>query len=215
MSQIKQPSAALYLQLKQDIVAGKLPEATALKQEELAQRYGVSRIPIRDVLNKLTSEGWLVPCGKRGVMLQPLNATEAADLSLMRQYLEPMLLGLALPHINHQIIGQATDLLEQLDKHAIDNQQYGELNWQFHATLYHPAGRPTLFNTVRQLNQMCARYIGFHALELQYEGTSQNEHYQLLDALKSKQGEKAQAILKSHIRKASKLLVNYLNQEKN
>ena len=49
----------LYQQLKQDIVQGKLPEKQALKQAQLAERYGVSRIPIRDALQRLKNKaGW-------------------------------------------------------------------------------------------------------------------------------------------------------------
>ena len=82
----------LYQQLKQDIVQGKLPEKQALKQAQLAERYGVSRIPIRDALQRLKNEGWLVEHGKSSVMLRPLNADDAQDLYLMRMHLEPTLL---------------------------------------------------------------------------------------------------------------------------
>ena len=54
----KQPAEALYQQLKQDIRDNKLPIASPLKQEQLAANYGVSRIPVRDVLQRLKNEGW-------------------------------------------------------------------------------------------------------------------------------------------------------------
>jgi DNA-binding GntR family transcriptional regulator len=88
----KQPAEALYQQLKQDIRDNKLPIARPLKQQQLAADYGVSRIPIRDVLQRLKNEGWLTQSGKRGVMVHPLSATEAEDLYIMRMYLEPLFL---------------------------------------------------------------------------------------------------------------------------
>jgi len=190
----KQPAEALYHRLKQDIRDNKLPIASPLKQEQLATEYGVSRIPIRDVLRRLKNEGWLTQSGKRGVMVHPLSATEAEDLYIMRMYLEPLILSHAMPKLNHQILGQATDILEQLEQPKLSIAQHGELNWQFHACLYAAAKRPTLFNNIANLHQLCSRYIGFHSVELEYEKTSQQEHYQLLEAIKAKQLGKAKSI---------------------
>jgi DNA-binding GntR family transcriptional regulator len=208
----KQPAEALYEQLKQDIRDNKLPGSSPLKQEKLAIKYGVSRIPIRDVLQRLKNEGWLMQSGKCGVIVHPLSATEAEDLYLMRRYLEPLILSHAMPKLNNQTLGQATDILEQLDQPKLSIAQHGDLNWQFHACLYQAAKRPTLFNNIANLHQLCSRYIGFHSVELNYEKISQQEHYQLLNAIKSKQLVKAKSILKQHITEAGKVLVAYLQK---
>jgi DNA-binding GntR family transcriptional regulator len=210
----KQPAEALYLQLKQDIRDNKLPVGSPLKQEQLATEYRVSRIPIRDVLQRLKNEGWLTQNGKRGVMVHPLSASEAEDLYMMRMYLEPLILSHAIPKLNHQTLGQATDILEQLDQPNLSIAQHGDLNWQFHACLYQAASRPTLFNNIANLHQLCSRYIGFHSVELNYMHTSQQDHYQLLDAIKSKQVAQAKSILKQHIKTAGQIMVTYLHQDK-
>lgn len=208
----KQPAEALYQQLKQDILDNKLPTGCPLKQVQLSEQYGVSRIPIRDVIQRLKNDGWLAPIGKRGVMVLPLSADEAEDLYMMRAYLEPLILSYAIPNLNHQTLGLATDILVQLDRPDLSVQQHGELNWDFHSALYRAAERPTLFNTINQLHQQCARYIGFHSVELAYIDTSQQEHYQLLDAIKVGQVQRAQSILEQHICDAGKLMVSYLHK---
>jgi DNA-binding GntR family transcriptional regulator len=208
----KQPAEALYQQLKQDIRDNKLPIASPLKQQQLAADYGVSRIPIRDVLQRLKNEGWLTQSGKRGVMVHPLSTTEAEDLYIMRIYLEPLILGHAMPNLNHQILGQATDILEQMQQPKLSIAQHGELNWQFHACLYGVAKRPTLFNNIANLHQLCSRYIGFNSVELGYLEISQQQHYQLLKSIKAKQLGKAKAILKEHITEAGETLMAYLHK---
>ncbi len=90
--------------------------------------------------------------------------------------------------------------------------QFGELNWQFHACLYQAAKRPTLFSNIANLHQLCSRSIGFHSVELNYVKTSQQEHYQLLEAIRAKQLGKAKAILKQHIAEAGEILVTYLHK---
>ena len=202
----------LYQQLKQDIVCGKLPEKTALKQAELAEQYGVSRIPIRDALQRLKNEGWLVAHGKSSVMLRPLNANDAEDLYLMRLQIEPMLFDHALGNINFQTLGKARDILQQLQVTSPDDMLLnGELNWQFHRCLYLPASRPVLFDTVAQMHLLCARYIGFQETTLDHFSHSQQEHEALLDAINENQYELADTILKQHIRSAGEKLVQYLS----
>jgi DNA-binding GntR family transcriptional regulator len=208
----KQPAETLYQRLKQDIRDNKLPIGSGLKQQQLSTQYGVSRMPIRDVLQRLKNEGWLAQSGKCGVMVHPLSAVEAEDLYTMRMYLEPLILHHAIPKINHQILGEATDILEQSGQPNLTPQQNGELNWQFHACIYQTAKRPTLFNNISNLHQLCSRYIGFHSVELDYLKTSQQEHYQLLEAIKAKQLSKAKSILKQHISEAGEILVAYLHQ---
>ena len=212
----KQPAMQLYEQIKQDIADFALPVGVPLKQAELAERYGVSRIPIRDVLQKLKSEGWLTDCGKRGVMITPLSAVEAEDLYIIRMYLEPLILAHAIPKISNQLLGQAADLLEQIDSNnSLSAAQQGELNWQFHACLYQAANRPTLYKAIANLHLQCARYIGYHAVELDYLETSQHQHYQLLEAIRDKQINKAKQILKQHISDAGEILVDHLHQHMN
>jgi DNA-binding GntR family transcriptional regulator len=116
------------------------------------------------------------------------------------------------PKLNHQNLGQATDNLEQLEQANLSIAQHGDLNWQFHACLYQAADRPTMFNNIANLHQLCSRYIGFHSVELNYEKNSQQEHYQLLDAIKSKQLVNAKDILKQHISEAGEVLVTYLQK---
>ena len=49
-------------------------------------------------------------------MVHPLSATEVEDLYIMRMYLETLILSNAMPKLNHQTLGQAADILEQLDQ---------------------------------------------------------------------------------------------------
>ena len=87
------------------------------------------------------NEGWLTQSGKRGVMVHPLSATEAEDLYIMRMYLEPLILSLAIVKLNHQTLGQVTDILEQLNQPKLSIAEHGELNWPFHGCIYQAAKR--------------------------------------------------------------------------
>lgn len=203
----------LYQRLKADLQRGRFAPGVPLKQSEIAEHYGVSRIPVRDALARLKSEGWLTGHGKRGVAVPLFDPQEAEDLYLMRMYLEPILLKLAAPNLNSELLGRARDILDTMETTPpLDAASLGQLNWQFHTGLYRAAARPTLFNTVEQLQRQCERYIGYQNRNLDYQSTSQREHYQLLELLQQGKTEKACALLEQHIAAAGRVLVAHLQK---
>ncbi|WP_346838756.1 GntR family transcriptional regulator [Microbulbifer sp. SAOS-129_SWC] len=202
---------SVYDRIKTDLVAGHLAAGSALTQTELAERYGVSRIPVRDALQRLKSEGWLAPHGKRGVAVPRFDALEVEDLYLMRTRLEPLLLQFAAGRLSGETLGRARDILDRMEREAdLPAEAIGELNWQFHACLYQAAKHPTLFAAVEQLNRQYQRYIGYQARSLDYQHTSQREHYAMLEALRRGEGDAAAALLEQHIATAGRTLVAYL-----
>ncbi|MCO1333433.1 GntR family transcriptional regulator [Microbulbifer sp. OS29] len=201
----------LYEKIKIDLQRGRFRPGEVLKQANLAELYAVSRIPVRDALQRLQSEGWLTPHGKRGVAVPLFDPLEVEDLYLMRMRIEPLLQTLALNKLNGEILGRARDILDTLEQDpGLSAVQIGALNWQFHACIYRAAGRPTLFAAVEQLHRQCGRYIGYQSGKLGYQNTSQSEHHHLLDSLQAGRGEEAAIQLRDHIEGAGKQLVNYL-----
>ena len=93
--------------IKEDILKNQLPRGVPLRQAYLSTKYGVSRIPIRDALLSLKSEGWLVTNGKAGVMIPDLSWKEAEDLCLMRAELECLLFSMAFEHISEDNLVEA------------------------------------------------------------------------------------------------------------
>ncbi|WP_078083761.1 GntR family transcriptional regulator [Microbulbifer mangrovi] len=212
----------LYQRLKSDLQRGRFAPGTVLKQTELAEQYEVSRIPVRDALARLKNEGWLTGHGKRGVAVPRFDPLEVEDLYLMRMRLEPLLQELAIPHLNGEILGRARDYLDTMEASAqslqtqsaeISATEIGALNWQFHTCLYRPANRPTLFAAVEQLHLQCERYIGFQSRSLDYQATSQREHYELLGLLQNGDGKAATALLEQHIAAAGRALVEHLRSD--
>lgn len=196
--------------IKEDILKNQLPRGVPLRQANLSIRYGVSRIPIRDVLQALKSEGWLVPHGKAGVMIPDLNWQEAEDLYLMRAELECLLFERAFEHIRNKDIAEARSFLLELDQENVSLVSRGELNWCFHGTLYQPANRPTLLRVVEGLNKQAVRYLGFQFGPLGYQAKSQDQHEELIALIES--GHKGAAIifLRQHIERAGASLTTYL-----
>ncbi|MGO2235734.1 GntR family transcriptional regulator [Marinomonas sp. UCMA 3892] len=198
--------------IKEDILKNQLPRGVPLRQAILSARYGVSRIPIRDALSSLKSEGWLVPNGKAGVMIPDLNWTEAEDLYLMRAELECLLFSMAFDYISKEDLIKARYFLAELNKENLTLVYKGELNWLFHHTLYRAAERPTLQRVVEGLNKQAVRYLGFQYGPLGYKVRSQDQHEELLLLIESKDKNAALIFLRQHIENAGILLTEFLKK---
>jgi DNA-binding GntR family transcriptional regulator len=202
---------SLYQQLKQDIRQGIWPAGTVLNQQKLSDYYQVSRIPVRDALQQLKAEALLIMAGKASLMVPPLTATEAEELYQIRLQLEPMALRRAFPQLTFAVLGQAEDLLRQLeqDQH-LSAADRGAMNWQFHLMLYQASQCPHLLRLLHSLHQQVERYLGFQEISMNYADTSQQEHWQLLQLLRSQQLDAAVDLLQQHIQQAGELLVAHL-----
>jgi DNA-binding GntR family transcriptional regulator len=206
--------ADLYLQLRDDIRRRHWPEGRVLKQQELADYYQTSRIPVREALARLAAEGWLVSAGKASLMVPALSAEEALELCLIRSQLEPLALRQALPQLNQAILGAAADCLVAAESAVDDPLRHGELNWQFHLLLYQPCGMPTLLQLLQQLHLKVAMYLGFQQVKLGYADKSAAEHRELLQLLREGRHEAALDLLQQHISDAANALQLHLQQNK-
>lgn len=202
--------ATLYQKIRDDILNNVLPKGTPLRQVDLSDLYGVSRIPIRDALLSLKAEGWLVPHGKAGLMIPDLSWQEAEELYLLRAHLETLLLSFSFEHITQDDLNKANVILTNLDVGNISLLEKGHLNWQFHEVLYLPADKPTIQKLVFGLNHQVSRYIGFQYGPMNYKDRSQSEHLELLDMIRLKRKSAALLLLRKHIEEAGQHLVSYL-----
>uniref|UniRef100_A0A486XJB9 Transcriptional regulator, GntR family n=1 Tax=Rheinheimera sp. BAL341 TaxID=1708203 RepID=A0A486XJB9_9GAMM len=201
----------LYQQLKLDIQRHLWPAGSVLTQQQLADYYRVSRIVVRDVQQALMAEGWLLSHGKAGIRVPGFSAAEAEELGMLRLQLEPLALRLAAPTLNFTVLGQAEDVLMQLNAgRHLASYQRGELNWQFHRLLYQGCGKPYLLRILDQLQQQVSRYLGYQEQVLQYDNINADEHLQLLRLLRQADVDAACLLLTDHINNASQLLCAHL-----
>ncbi len=198
--------------LRTDILCGRLQGGQPLKQDEIAARFGVSKIPVREALVQLKAEGLVDFYPNRGAFVSELSAAEADEIYVMRIALEKEILARAIPHLTVSDFKQAGGLLVKMDREE-NIARWGELNWEFHAMLYAPAGLPRLMETLRTLHTNIARYLVLYLAGMDYQKRSQREHRALLKACREGDIEKAQTILEEHLRSAATQLVKYLNKQ--
>ncbi|RIH82869.1 GntR family transcriptional regulator [Calidithermus roseus] len=199
-------------QLRERILGGQYPGGTTLRQEELAEELGVSRMPVREALRQLAAEGLLILHPHRGAVVAELSIAEIEEIYEMRAVLEPLALRLAIPRLSKGQLGEAEDALDEAEQER-DGRRLSELNWKFHAALYRPAGRPRLLSTIELLHLNVDRYMRMILTVMHHREQSDREHRQLLEACRAREVERASSLLERHIVEAGQRLVQFLKEK--
>lgn len=198
--------------LRADILRGKLKSGQALKQDEIAAKFGVSKIPIREALVQLKAEGLVTFYPNRGAFVSELSPVEADEIYVMRIALETAVLARAIPNLTVAHLKRAEEILKAIDREE-NIAKWGELNWEFHAILYSPASLPRLMDIIKTLHTNIARYLVLYLAGMDYQKKSQREHRAILEACRHGNTEKAVTCLEGHLRSASNQLVAFLIKE--
>lgn len=198
--------------VRHDILSGRFQPGAPLRQDELAEAHGVSKIPVREALLHLVAEGLVALHANRGFTVASLNADEADELFDMRAVLECHVVHLAIGNMSDADIGNAARILEEAEAtEAID--RWSELNWQFHATLYAPAQRSRLSALIRQVSNPTDAYIRVLLSNANYRGQAEREHRAILAACFVRNADAAAALLNQHIRQTGVLLADFLREQ--
>ncbi|WP_293915032.1 GntR family transcriptional regulator [Deinococcus sp.] len=195
--------------LREAILRGDFQGGDSLRQEVLAAQLGVSRMPVRDALKQLESEGFVLSVPYQGVVVSHLSAAEVQELGELRLALEPLLLRLAMPRLGKRSFGQAEELLDQADGQS-GGARWSELNWAFHAALYTAAQRPRIFGALRTAHLNLDRYMRVMLSSMNHQPTSQEEHRAILAACQERDADLGCELLRQHIAVSSERLLTYL-----
>lgn len=145
--------------IRHDILSGHLRPGEALKQVELANRYGVSPIPLREALQRLQMEGLAIYLPYRGALVARLSKSEATDIVAIRNSLESLALRIAIPTIT----AQQCQHLERVVSVLESDQPPEPAQWmahalEFYAILLAHANRPLLLSMIQSNIKRCILY---------------------------------------------------------
>ncbi len=178
-----------YQHLRDSILDGSLEAGAPLRQEEIAGRLGISRLPIREALRRLESEGLAMLRPRRGYVVASLNREEIDDVLDLQATLEARAGHAATLRTNDDVARELEACLAQLDRITsrapVDVNAFAELNLKFHDTLFESSGRPFLCRTLRLLRSNAERYARVAAGMLIDLRQSQAEHRAILEAYRA------------------------------
>lgn len=185
---------------RERILSGRLPADSPIRQDALALELGVSKIPLREALARLESEGLVVSHPNRGFIVRPLSRADAEDVFDLRLRIEPHACVLGAVHADRTAHDAARSAFAALDA-ALRNglTDIGRRNREFHLALVRPSGRGVTIETVDRLLALSERYVRVHLGEHRRLDRASHEHGTLLQAWLERRTEAVRREARAHI----------------
>jgi len=198
--------------LREAICKGLLRAGDPLRQGVIASQLKVSTTPVREALRQLEAEGLVTVYPHRGAFVASLSPSEARDIFIIRRFLETGALELAIPRMTEFDIMRAETALKTADLET-NVDRWSEQNREFHFSLYRPCNNPRLLDIIEDMHLNVNRYLRIYLSLLDYQKTSQSEHYRLLEACRNKDLQEATSVLEEHLANAADHLTRFLEEQ--
>lgn len=191
------------------MLRGELAPGTWMRQDDLATNMGVSKIPVREALQRLAAIGLLRFEPNRGAVVPELSASDADENFTLRRSIEPELLRRAIPHMSIVDLAEAE---MALDPSGTDRSGL-EANWRFHRALYAASGWSRGLAMVEILHASVAPYVLLYTDGLGGRSDSDGEHEGILDACRVVDADRAVSLLNSHLDRAAVSLIDFFDED--
>lgn len=187
-----------------DLLRGALAPGTRIRQDVLAAELGVSKIPVREALQRLSAVGLLQFETNRGATVPALSVAEARENSVLREAIEVQLLHQAVPNLSIVDLAEAELALTNTEMSVTES------NWAFHRALYRASGWTRGLAIIENLHAAVAPYVLLYVDSLGGAADSEAGHEALLDACRTGDVETAVRLLAAHLSEAADAAIEFL-----
>lgn len=189
--------------LREEIVEGQIAPGERIKQDAVAQRLEVSRLPVREALRELSREGLVLLERDVGARVAPLELNNLLEIFLVRENVEPPLVAAATRKIGDEQLAEARELNERSERFANEEgaHEYVRIDRQFHDVIFAAAEMPNVHAIVRGHWNAAARYRNAYSHLPRRLQVSVVEHRQILEAIGRGAAEDAGELHRIHVRR--------------
>ena len=205
----------LYEQLRGHILVGTLKAGQVLRQEELARRFNVSRVPLREALSQLEADGLIESRPRRGYAVSSLHTDEIVEVFDLRMLVEEHAGRIAAHSRTPADLAEVERLvlaMERLDPGAADyRHRWTLLNYEFHLRIVESTRRKRLSRIAGTLRSTVEPYV---SVELDLTGnaeTALREHREMLAALRAGDATGLAELSREHVESTARRLLKGLH----
>jgi DNA-binding GntR family transcriptional regulator len=212
---IENLSARVYNQIKNLILCNEIMPGQKLHHQQLSERLGVSRTPVREALTRLVQEGYVSFLPNRGFTCKEIRMQEAEELYELREALEAFAVEKAIANLTDAALARLRAKMNSYGR-DVQNRFTRErlvFDQDVHLAIAELAGNETLMST---LNHVFERIVLKRRTDGLYDPArglaAHQEHLQVLAAIERRDADKAVAVLRSHIQAGKKNVMTDLQQ---
>ncbi|TQN62054.1 GntR family transcriptional regulator [Agrobacterium tumefaciens] len=208
-------SASIYERLRDDIISGRVKANERLKVAELATRLGTSTNPIREALQQLRGEGFVVMSPNRGARVRPIDEDFVRDICEIEVLIEPALTRWFVSIATHSDIAELERLQGEIEKMNFgDEMAHSNLDLQFHQLMYNRHyNRHAVELWVRHRHILWAISRGFPT-SLSRQANVLAEHRELIACVKAQDAEGAADAIARHVEGSGRHIIERMRLSK-
>jgi DNA-binding GntR family transcriptional regulator len=200
----------VYESLRSDILSCRLAPGDDMREQELAERYAVSRQPVREALLRLEREHLVTVQPRQGYRVNPISLEDARDLLRFRLALEPACVAEAIDNAGDDDL----KALDRFRRFEGDHEDFIAYNRAFHCALAHASGNRRMAQALCDLIGQADRLVRVSVTSVGDHDTTQlvAEHVALIKAMQARDRRSAARIIKAHIAQTEKRVLPALKR---
>ena len=196
--------------LREDVLSGRLRAGERLSQDGLAERFDVSRVPVRDALRTLEAEGLVSSHPRFGAAVADLSVDDLEELYEIRIALEPPIARRATPRLSDAALAEMRRQLAGMRVAGPASPAWFEAHAAFHRALNAAAGRERTAGLADNLRGLTERYVRVYQLVAEREDELHAEHERILAAAERGDADAVAIAVREHLELVRDWLVDYL-----
>jgi DNA-binding GntR family transcriptional regulator len=201
-------------EIRSAVLSGEMRPGMRIRQELLAAHFGASRIPVREALKQLENEGLVVLAPNRGAWIADVNSEESIEVYKIREAVEPLAIFESVPSLTDSDIDSLDATVRELER-VTTLEGYIQLDREFHLRTYSRARMPQLLAMVERFwnsTQHFRRQFVKETFAKDGLPFSDPQHLLLMDAIRGRDAEAAQVLVRLHIRR-TRILIQAIEGE--
>lgn len=188
--------------LREEILSGTLAPNTWIREHEIAERFSVSRTPVREAMRRLSDEGLTNRSANRGTVVAPMSLDDILAVYAVRESLEGLAAQTAAARRPTGLVEALSIVHKEMEDSQGDVAKLAALNLQFHGILRDASNNSYLERFLRQVEYAVRR---FQRSTYEVPGRAQetlNEHYAIIAAIAAGDAATAESCAIEHMRRA-------------
>lgn len=191
----------VFHKIRDGILNGKYKEHDELREAAIAEELGVSRTPVREAFRQLELEGLIHIVPNKGAYVTGITSKDVRDIYMIRSQLEGLCAMWATEHITDAQLEEMEENIYLTEFHAKKghNDQIAELDSRFHEIMYEACDSKMLEHLLRDFHEYVYRIRKQTLAQGARSTASTDEHRMIMEAIKSKDSNKASELAKTHM----------------
>ena len=191
----------VFHRLREDILSGKYKEGDELKEVAIGEELGVSRTPVREAFRQLELEGLIQIIPNKGAYVTGITKKDVKDIYMIRSLLEGLCARWACEHITDEQMEEMEENIYLAKFHAQKGhlEQMAELDNRFHDILYEACNSKMLEHQLKDFHEYVLRVRKKTLSNVNRGPKSNEEHEQIMEAIKAKDADKAEKLANMHM----------------